>query len=141
MVLDRPYFLALLADLLAADRQFDRALATITDAQEQASTSRSFFYEAELWRLRGEVCAETYGSVRAQEAGDCFDRAVDIATRQGARILLLRAQLTRARHHASSRGAADAITALSAVYSSFDEGMDTLDLLDAARFLRSPVAG
>ena len=135
MVLDRPYFLALYAELLAANGEFDRALATIAEAQAQASRSRSFFYEAELWRLRGTVCAEACGSARSDEARDCFDRAVEIATRQGARILLLRAELARARSHASSPGAAEAVRALGAVYSTFSEGTDTVDLLDAARFL------
>jgi len=92
-VLDRPYFLALYAELLAAHGEFDRALATIAEAQAQASRSRSFFYEAELWRLRGTVCADAFGSAGAEEARDCFERAVETATRQGARILLLRAEL------------------------------------------------
>jgi predicted ATPase len=140
MVLDRPYFLALLAELLAAARQFDRALATIEDAQAQASRSRSSFYEAELWRLRGAVLAEAFGPARAREARDCFERAVETATRQGARILLLRALLTRARRDASSRGTADAVKALGAVYSSFAEGTDTVDLRDAGRFLGGAMA-
>jgi predicted ATPase len=91
MVLDRPYFLALLAELQAATGHFDRALATIAEAQLQTSTGRSFFYDAELWRLRGAVLTDAYGSARDQEARDCFDRAVDIATQQGAPILLQRA--------------------------------------------------
>ena len=140
MVLDRPYFLALQAELLAANGEHDRALATIADAQAQASMSRSFFYEAELWRLRGTVCADAYGSARADEVRDCFDRAVEIATRQGARILLLRAQLARARSRASSTGAADTVKALGALYSTFTEGMNTADLLDAGRFLAGGIA-
>jgi ATP/maltotriose-dependent transcriptional regulator MalT len=123
-----------------ANGEFDRALATIAEAQAQASRSRSFFYEAELWRLRGAVCAEAGGSAGADEARDCFDRAVAIATRQGARILLLRAELARARSHASSPGAAEAGRALGAVYSTFAEGTDTVDLLDAARFLARVMA-
>jgi DNA-binding winged helix-turn-helix (wHTH) protein/tetratricopeptide (TPR) repeat protein len=137
VMLDRPYFLALLSELLAANRQFDRALTTIAEAQAEAFKSRSFFYEAELWRLRGVVLTEAFGSMREQEAHDCFERAVEVATRQGARILLLRAELTRARSYASSRGAGDAVKALGALYASFAEGMDTVDLLDAARFLRN----
>ena len=139
MVLDRPYFLALHAELLAANGEFDRALATIAEAQAQASRSRSFFYEAELWRLRGAVCAEAYGSARAEDARDCFERAVETATRQGARILLLRAQLARARSHASSHSAAEARKALGDVYSTFAEGMNTADLQEAWRFLASGI--
>ena len=140
MVLDRPYFLALYAELLAAHGEFDRALATIAEAQAQASRSRSFFYEAELWRLRGTVCADAFGSAGAEEARDCFERAVETATRQGARILLLRAELARARSRASSSGAAAAVKALGAVYATFSEGMNTADLLDAGRFLSSGIA-
>ncbi|HET8772749.1 MAG TPA: AAA family ATPase [Thermoanaerobaculia bacterium] len=140
MVLDRPYFLALRSELLAANRECDRALATIAEAQAEASRSRAYFYEAELWRLRGAVLAEASGSAGTQEARDCFERAVETASRQGARILLLRAQVSRARSYAASRGAAEAVKALGAVYSSFAEGMDTVDLLDAARFLGRAIA-
>jgi tetratricopeptide (TPR) repeat protein len=140
MVLDRPYFLALLAELLAAHGQFDPALATIADAQAQASRSRSFFYEAELWRLRGTVLAAAYGSDRAEDARECFERAVEAATRQGARILLLRAQLALARREAASPRAPEALKALAAVYANVTEGRDTVDLLDAARFLESTTA-
>jgi DNA-binding winged helix-turn-helix (wHTH) protein/tetratricopeptide (TPR) repeat protein len=135
MALDRPYFLALGAELLIAEKQFERALSVLADAQGQASKSRSFFYEAELWRLRGVILASTESSSGARDAQHCFERAVETATRQGARILLLRAQLARARHAASPRQAAEAATALRAVHASFAEGLGTADLLDAARVL------
>jgi hypothetical protein len=136
LALDRPYFLALLAELLLADRQFDRALNAIEEAQRQAARSRSFFYEAELWRLRGSLLLDAHGSARAREAEDCFDRAVQIATRQGALILLLRAYLARARSQPSSRSM-ETVKTLSSVYGRFREGMSTVDLLETARFLAS----
>jgi predicted ATPase len=140
LLLDRPYFLALLADILATDRQFDRALAAIDEAQQQASRSRSFFYEAELWRMRGTMLLEAYGPQRAREADDCLEQAVRTATRQGARILLLRAQLSRVRARGASPGADDTVKALAALHASFEEGVGTVDLLEAARFIRGATA-
>ena len=134
---DRPYFLALLSELLAANGQFDRALATIAEAQAQASMSRSFFYEAELWRLRGAVCAEaTALSAPRKHRTASIERWIPQPGRARGSCCCV-PQLARARSHASSRRAADAIKALGAVYPSFAEGMDTVDLLEAARFLGS----
>jgi predicted ATPase len=134
MELDRPYFLALLAEILAGDRQFDRALAKIEDAQRQATRSRSFFYEAELWRLRGSTVLAAHGSRAAREADDCFARAVETSTRQGARILFVRAELARAKTHGAS-SADRAKATLGVLYTTFAEGLDTPDLVEMARFL------
>jgi predicted ATPase len=136
LALDRPYFLALLAELLLANRQFDRALNAIDEAQRQASRSRSFFYEAELWRLRGALLLDAQGSAGAREAEDCFDRAIQTATRQGALILSLRAHLARARSQRSARSM-ETVKTLSSVYARFREGTSTVDLVEAARFLAS----
>jgi DNA-binding winged helix-turn-helix (wHTH) protein/tetratricopeptide (TPR) repeat protein len=94
MQLDRPYFLALLAEMLLADRQFDRALATLDAAQRQASNSRSFFYQSELWRLRGSVLLAAHGTQCAKEADECLARAVEIAREQRARGVLARIEAT-----------------------------------------------
>ena len=138
MELDRPYFLALWAEILSAHGQFDRALAAIDEAQQRVSMQRSFFYDAELWRLRGGILLAVAGSRRAQEADECLARAVDTATRQGASILLLRAELARARNHRASKPSrAAAKAALGIVYASLSEGLDTLDLIETAEFLNS----
>jgi DNA-binding winged helix-turn-helix (wHTH) protein/tetratricopeptide (TPR) repeat protein len=133
MGLDRPYFLALDAEILAADGRFDRALGAIDEAQQQASSNRSFFYAAELWRLRGTILLAAHGPrARMQEAEECFERAVEIATEQQARYLLLRAELARARlGGAAGPSPADE---LSALCSTFTEGLDTPDLRDAVQF-------
>jgi hypothetical protein len=72
---------------------------------------------------------------RSEDASECFARAADIAARQGARILLLRAELARGRHRGQSSPAADEPERVSALYASFTEGIDTPDLLDAAAFI------
>jgi hypothetical protein len=140
MELDRPYFLALFAEVLAADRQFDRALAAIDEAQQQASLSRSFFYQAELWRLRGSVLLAAQGGRRQQEADDCLANAVAVATRQNARVLLLRAELARARLRDERARTPDGANTLLTVYDSFTEGLDSPDLIEAAHFVGRPVS-
>ncbi len=132
MELDRPYYLAMQAEILAAAGDAERALLAIDEAQRQAAASRSFFYEAELWRLRGVLIASD--ASRVQEADDCFARAAEIAARQQACILLLRAELARARHATTPERAAERANVVASLYASFAEGLDTPDLTEAAQF-------
>src|SRR5207248_207304 len=53
--LDRPYFLALLAEARARLGQVDEGLAAATEALALVQGSRSFFYEAEIHRLKGAL--------------------------------------------------------------------------------------
>jgi adenylate cyclase len=87
------------------------------------------FYEAELFRLRGELlhaCA-----IAAVDACTCVDRAVEIAGRQRARSLELRARITLTRY-ARRRAEGDAARrALRETHGQFTEGLDTPDLQEA----------
>ncbi|HXX46619.1 MAG TPA: hypothetical protein VEN47_00235, partial [Myxococcota bacterium] len=60
-----------------------------------AETTLDRMYEAELWRLKGEATLLAGGS--AAEARDCFARALEIASAQGANALEQRAAESRAR--------------------------------------------
>src|SRR5262249_39978535 len=51
----RPYFLALLAETYGAAGQVEESLAVLTEALEAVDKTGERFYEAELWRLKGEL--------------------------------------------------------------------------------------
>jgi predicted ATPase len=110
------FHLALLAESLKAGGQIDEGLAVATEALAVVEATGERFYEAELHRLRGELLllreagegrwspAEP-GAARPRdpdpsglaEAEACFRRALDVARRQGAKSLELRAVLSLAR--------------------------------------------
>jgi class 3 adenylate cyclase/tetratricopeptide (TPR) repeat protein len=64
------------------------ALAVATEALEQLTQARERFYEAELYRLRGEAL-RALG--REQEARACFQKALQVARAQGAHAFERRA--------------------------------------------------
>jgi pimeloyl-ACP methyl ester carboxylesterase/tetratricopeptide (TPR) repeat protein len=131
--MERPYSLGLLADALAHAGQDEAALGTIADALALPETrQRSFFWEAELHRLRG-VLLLRQRSVEAAEG--CLRRAIQIATVQGARSLELRASASLCRLHGETGRAPDALRLLEEVLSSFREGFDTPDLREARALL------
>jgi adenylate cyclase len=87
-------------------------------------------YEAELYRLRGEADPR-----RAEED---FRRAIEIARRQEARSLELRAAMSLYRLALRRGEAAPERRLLDQAYRGFTEGLETPDLADAARLLEAP---
>jgi DNA-binding winged helix-turn-helix (wHTH) protein len=127
--LDRPYHLALLAEayLLARDR-CNGAIA-LQEAMEQAKSTRSFFYEAELWRLQGHL-HWAFATDRAA-AAKCFLRSLNVAKRQQARSLELRAAMSLARLLRDCGECRRAAELLAPVYCLFSGVGETPDLRDA----------
>jgi adenylate cyclase len=126
--LDLPYFLALQAESLAACNLARDADRVLEEALQRIS-SRSFFYEAELHRLRGCVQAQRE---RSRDAEQFFEQAVQVARRQKAKSLELRALTSWVKY---SNGAAEPTKLLAKLYSSLTEGFETMDLRKAARAL------
>jgi predicted ATPase len=68
-----------------------RGEALLTEALQVMDGNGERWYEAELLRLQGEILARSSSS-RTAEPGSCFERAVEVARSQGARLFELRAQ-------------------------------------------------
>jgi predicted ATPase/DNA-binding winged helix-turn-helix (wHTH) protein len=127
--MERPYSLALLADALAHAGEDEAALAAIDESLAvPKATARSFFWEAELHRLRG-VLLLRHGDAERAEAS--LRQAIRVAAGQRARSLELRAVTTLCRLHCETGRAADAPRVLHGVLDAFTEGFDTPDLRDA----------
>ncbi|MEW5958173.1 MAG: AAA family ATPase [Chloroflexota bacterium] len=128
------HFLALLAEAQGRAGQLDAGLRRLAEAIATAHQNGERFYEAELYRLQGELLLK-HGADQA-EAEASFQRAVDVARRQQARSLELRASLSLSRLWAGQGKPAEARALLAGVYNWFTEGFDTADLAEAAALLQ-----
>jgi class 3 adenylate cyclase/predicted ATPase len=133
----RPYWLALLAEAYGKVGQVGEGLATLAEALSVVGRTQEAFYEAELYRLKGELIVEAHGSSLPSraEAEACFEKAIDIARQQQAKSLELRAVMSLARLWQQQGKRDEAHTMLSEVYNWFTEGFDTKDLQEAKALL------
>ena len=90
--------------------------------------------EAELYRLRGSLLLRQPGTPQA-EVETCFQRALDVARRQEAKSLELRAAMSLSRLWHQQGKRKEAHDLLAGVYAWFTEGFDTADLQEAKALL------
>ena len=133
----RPYFLTFLVETHLSLGQLDAARDRLAEARAHAEKSDERWWEAELHRLEGEVlmAAEEDGPGDGRVAAEaCFRRALDVARRQGAKSLELRAawRLSRLGSRGRSR---EARRLLGELVDGFTEGHDTADLRSARALL------
>jgi predicted ATPase len=140
-----PYLLALLAETQNDMGRSQDAARSLTDALAIAEKNGEHFYDAELYRLKGELVLQS--GVRGPasespntqhltpstqvEAEACFLKAIDIAQRQQAKSLELRATTSLARLWRHQGKRAEACQLLAEIYGWFTEGFDTTDLQEA----------
>jgi predicted ATPase len=110
------------------------ALEALAEAVTRAEKSDERYCEAEIHRLRGELLlAQSANDWTGAEAS--FRQALDVARRQEAKSLELRAATSLARLWRSQGKADDARDLLAPVYDWFTEGFDTVDLKAAKHLL------
>jgi predicted ATPase len=110
--------------------QTEAGLAVLTDALGLLDKTGERLWEAELYRLQGELLLSRTTEHHA-EAAACFQQALDIARRQQAKSLELRAAVSLARLWQQQGTPAAARQVLGDVYHWFTEGFDTIDLQEA----------
>ncbi|MBI3249263.1 MAG: AAA family ATPase [Deltaproteobacteria bacterium] len=133
--------LGLLAEAYSKVGQAEEGLAVLAEALTMIDRTEERYHEAELYRLKGELTLQQWKvesgksptpSTQAEaEAETCFLKAIDIAQKQQAKSLELRAVMSLARlwqqqgkHHAARNMLAE-------IYGWFTEGFDTKDLQEA----------
>jgi predicted ATPase/class 3 adenylate cyclase len=167
----RPLCLGVLAEVHSRAGQFDAGWSCVTEALVAVEESGRRDYEAELHRLRGELTLAqsqtSLGQVKTSQsksedtaprpltpdpqadAEACFHKAIDIARKQQAKSLELRAVMslvrlrqqqavqhaTRNTHHEAHARLGEAHQMLSEIYNWFTEGFDTKDLQEAETLL------
>ena len=132
----RPYLLALVAEVCGSSGQIEAGLGVLEEALVTAENHAERFNEADLHRLKGELLLRQYEGARC-EAAACFQRALDIARRQQAKSLELRAATSLARLWQQQGKHDDARRLLAEVYGWFTEGFDTVDLQEAKALLEA----
>jgi tetratricopeptide (TPR) repeat protein len=160
----RTYYLALLAEAYGKTRQIEEGLSVLDEALALVDKTGERFYEAELYRLRGELTlSQSKTSLRqvldksrtsqdkfedtspqslapntqavVQEVEECFLKAIEIARQRQAKIFELRAVMSLSRLWIQQRKKVAARQMLAEIYGWFTEGFDTVDLQEAKALL------
>jgi predicted ATPase len=135
-----------LAEALAERGSTERGLALLAEALEVVERTGERFYEAELYRQKGELLFRSYSdgselidftaqSSRSHEIESCFLKAISVAEHQQAKWFELRAATNLARLWHRQGRKEKAHTMLTKSYNWFTEGFDTADLKDAKALL------
>jgi predicted ATPase len=132
--LARPYYLALLAEAYGKGGQVEEGLSTLAEALATVHNTGERFYEAELYRLKGELLL-AQSVYQTTEAEACFHKALDVTRRQQAKSLELRASMSLAHLWRRQGKQNKARELLAGVYGWFTEGFDTADLQEAKALL------
>jgi predicted ATPase len=127
-------WLELLAEAYGKSGQQEEGLTVLIEALRAVEETGEHFYEAELYRLRGEFLLHL-SSDNQQEAETCFQHAISIAQSQQAKSWELRAATSFARLWQQHGKRQEAHDLLAPVYNWFTEGFDTADLHEAKALL------
>jgi DNA-binding winged helix-turn-helix (wHTH) protein/predicted ATPase len=158
-----PFFLSLLATGYWQQGWIEDGLQVITEALHLTEATLESFWRAELYRIKGHLILQSgvrspesqkesqKSKIKGQkskatnlqplmsdaqgEAEACFRQAIEVARRQGARSLELRATMSLARLWRQQGKPGEARHILSTLYDRFTEGWDTKDLQDAKALL------
>jgi predicted ATPase len=109
-------------------------LQALVEAHTLVEQHGERYWEAEVYRLQGVLLLRQPGTPQA-EAEAWLQRALDVARRQEAKSLELRAAMSLCRLWQQQGKQAEARELLAPVYGWFTEGFDTADLQEAKAWL------
>jgi predicted ATPase len=156
--LGQTHMLVRLAGAYARGGQTEEGLRLLAEALSAVHKNGERHYEAELYRLRGELLLQqvvgrdaeavhthtSRAAVRTAhtpslqtEAETCFRQAIDVARHQCAKSLELRAVMSLSRLWQKQGRRAEARQMLAELYGWFTEGFDTSDLQEAKALLEA----
>jgi class 3 adenylate cyclase/predicted ATPase/DNA-binding winged helix-turn-helix (wHTH) protein len=131
-----PYLYTVLADVCAYLGHPAEGLQALAEAQTLVEQHEERCWEAEICRLRG-VLLLLQPVPQPEEAEACFQQALNVARRQEAKSLELRAAMSLARLWQQQGKRAEAHALLAPIYGWFTEGFDTADLQEAQALLEA----
>jgi DNA-binding winged helix-turn-helix (wHTH) protein/predicted ATPase len=120
-------------------------LRVLAEALEAVHHNAERHYEAEIYRLKGELLLQSATQEREpasfqphlEEVEACFRQALDVARRQQAKALELRAAMSLARLWQMQGQRVEAGRIVTEIYGWFSEGFDTPDLQEARALLEA----
>ena len=155
-----PYFLSFLAEGYRRQGKVTAALQTVEEALTLTATNLDVFWEAELYRQKGELLLNAKRGMqsdtrnigktgrsaaprrpssvitpRVVEAEVCFHHAIETARQHEAKLLELRATMSLARLWQQQGKRYEAQQRLGEIYHWFTEGVDTRDVQEAKTVL------
>jgi adenylate cyclase len=130
----RPYQLVLLAEAYGQAGQPEAGLTCLAEAVTRVEATEERWWEAEVYRFQGELLLRL-PLPDIPQATVCLHQALDMARRQQARALELRAALSLSRLWQQQGKRAEAHAQLAPLYGWFTEGFDTADLQEAMALL------
>jgi predicted ATPase len=157
--LGQQYHFALLAEAYGKGGQVEEGLTMLNEVLAIVDNNGERWYEGELYRLKGQLTLQSQTSLgqvsdksktsrnkseilstqplapSTQEAEACFHKAIEIARKQQAKSLELRATVSLARLWQQQDKKEEARQVLAEVYGWFTEGFDTADLKEAKALL------
>src|SRR5262249_27623566 len=142
----RTHQLTLLTEAYQMVREPEAGLAALDEALALVEQTEERFWEAEIYRLKGELLLEVEGAELSRGAADgmpdaespegCFLTAIAITRRQEGKALELRATVSLARLWRKQGKKEQAQHILAEIYGWFAEGFDTVDLQQAKALLQ-----
>jgi predicted ATPase len=134
--LNRPCHLGYLAEAYGQAGQPEAGLSVLNEALTLVEATEERWWEAEVYRLKGELLLRL-PLPDIPQATACFHQALDVAHRQQARALELRAVLSLSRLWQQQGQRDQARQLLTEIYSWFTEGIETPDLQEARMWLEA----
>jgi predicted ATPase len=131
-----PYLCTVLAEVSAHLGHPEDGLQALAEAHTLVEQHEERWWEAEVCRLRGVLLLRQTGTSQA-EAEAWLQRALDVAHRQEAKSLELRAAMSLSRLWQQQGKRGEACALLAEVYGWFTEGCDTADLQEAQALLEA----
>jgi predicted ATPase len=128
------YYYVLMAEACAKANQIDDALGALAEAQQFADATGEGYWAPEIVRLKGELLLQGDRAAHA-DAEKCMQSAIDLARKQQAKSLELRATMSLGRLWAEGGRATEARSMLAKTYEWFREAFDTRDLREAKELL------
>jgi predicted ATPase len=132
-----PHYLSLLAEVYTKIGQREEARHTLAEALSVVQKTGGRYCEAELYWLHGELLlwpsrgAGFHSAPPQEEAETRLRAALSSASRQGAKLVELRAAMSLSRLWQQQGKRVEAHALLAPVYGWFTEGFDTADLQEA----------
>ena len=128
-----------LAEAYGMAGEIEKGLEFMSQALAEVERGGERYYEAELFRLKGELLLRKSGAndrpALEKEAEACFQQSLAVARRQMAKSFELRTAVSLGRLLKKQGRGSEAKKLLESIYSWFTEGFDTPDLKEAKSFI------
>jgi predicted ATPase len=131
----RVHSAALLADTYRITGRTVEGLSVVTDALTRAQQTGCSYYNAELYRIKGELLLGQ-ATANQEQSEACFQNGLKVARSQSAKSLELRVAMSLSRLWQRQGKTAEARQLLGDIYGWFTEGFDTADLQEAQTLLK-----